>query len=296
LIVSLSEVDTATGKSCPAQKAGLRVGDLIVSINGTQVFTNQEVATLVEQSAGKEMTLQIRRDNILSTVKLKPEKSKNERKYKAGLWVRDSSAGVGTVTFYDSKNNILAGLGHPVCDVDTGEIVPISAGEIVPARIYGVTKSVAGAPGELRGGFENGSLGSLISNCQTGVYGVMNSGMVGQTLEVALKQEICEGKAQIYATIEGTKPDWYSIEITQVNYRDTSVTRNMIIKVTDERLLKTTGGIVQGMSGSPIIQNGRLVGAVTHVMVDDPTKGYAIFAETMLETARGAGEQLNEAS
>ncbi len=297
LVVSLSDVDTAVGKSCPAKKCGLNVGDVIVSINGKDVYTNQEVADIVEQCGGKELVLCIRRDGIESTVKLQPEKSKSEGRYKIGLWVRDSSAGIGTVTFYDPKTGVLAGLGHPVCDVDTGEIIPLSAGEIVPARIYSVNKSKAGAPGELRGGFETGSFGSLVSNNAAGVYGIMNNGMVGQTVEVALKQEISEGAAQIYTTIQGVHPDWYTVNITKVNYNDAAITRNMIIEITDQRLLDETGGIVQGMSGSPLLQNGKLIGAVTHVLVDDPTKGYAIFAENMLETAQSVSEQqLKEAS
>lgn len=297
LVVSFSDVDTVKGKYCPAQKCGLKVGDLIVSINGKEVFTNQEVANMVENCGGKELTVTIRRDNVLSVVKLKPEKSHSENRYKIGLWVRDSSAGVGTLTFYDPKTGVLAGLGHPICDVDTGEIMPISTGELVNARIFGVKKSVAGTPGELHGGFENGTLGKLVSNNLAGVYAQATTPFVGDTVEVALKQEIKEGEAYIYSTVSGAKPERYSILIKQINYKNTSITRNMVIEITDERLLSQTGGIVQGMSGSPIIQNGKLVGAVTHVLVNDPTKGYAIFAENMLETAQSvAEEQLKEAS
>ena len=284
LIVSLSQVDTSSGKSCPAQKAGLKVGDVIVSVNGKAVYTNEEVSELVKNSAGKPMVFRVRRDGIVSTVTFQAERSVSENCYKAGLWVRDSSAGIGTVTFYSAKNDILAGLGHPICDVDTGKIMPISTGEIVPARIYSVTRSTAGSPGELRGGFENGSLGTLIGNTEAGIFAVMDSGLAGATVEIAMKQDVCEGPAKMY-----TK---------QVNYRDPSIVRNMIIEITDERLLQKTGGIVQGMSGSPIIQNGKLVGAVTHVLVNDPTKGYAIFAENMLETAQSVADsnKLKEAS
>lgn len=297
LVVSLSDVDTKTGKYSPAQKAGIKTGDMIVSINGTAVYTNKEVAKLVESSAGRPMTFCIRRNGITSTVTFQAARSVSENCYKAGLWVRDSSAGIGTVTFYDPKTNVLAGLGHPICDVDTGEIMPISTGEIVPARIYSVTKSAPGSPGELHGGFENGSLGTLLDNTPAGVYAAMNGGMAGKTVEVAMKQEIKEGPAKIYTTVSGVKPDWYTINIKQVNYRDTSIVRNMIVEITDQRLLKQTGGIVQGMSGSPIIQNGKLIGAVTHVLVNDPAKGYAIFAENMLGTAQAvAKEQLQEAS
>lgn len=293
LIVSLSEVDSSGGNCYPAKDCGLKVGDLIVSINGKDVYTNQEVADLVEGCNGKSLSLTIRRDGVESTVTLQPRYSKSEKRYKAGLWVRDSSAGIGTMTFYDPKTGILAGLGHPVCDVDTGEIIPISAGEIVPARIYGVNKSSAGSPGELRGGFDVGSYGTLISNNTAGVYAQMKTGFIGPTVEIALKQEIQEGEAQLLTTVSGTTPSWYTIHIRQVHYNDNSITRNMIIEITDPLLLETTGGIVQGMSGSPIVQNGKLVGAVTHVLVNDPTRGYAIFAENMLETANRVTEEKN---
>ncbi len=298
LVVSLSSVDTAAGSVYPARAAGLKVGDLILSIDGQTVYTNEEVAALVQKSAGKPMHFRIRRDGIESTLTFGAVKSRGENQYKAGIWVRDSSAGIGTLTFYDPTTNILAGLGHAVCDVDTGDIIPIASGEIVPARIYGVTKSETGSPGELRGGFENGSYGPLIVNGISGVYALCGSGsMVGDTREILLKQEIQTGKAQIYTTVAGTQPEWYDIRITQIRYHDENATRNMVIEITDERLLKKTGGIVQGMSGSPIVQNGKLVGAVTHVLINDPTKGYAIFAENMLETAQQvSSEQLKNAS
>ncbi len=286
LIVSLSDVVTEKGKCCPSKECGLKTGDRILSINDTEVFTNKEVAALVENSGGKPLKLAICRNNVTSTVTLQPAFSKEEQKYKAGLWVRDSSAGIGTLTFYDPKSGILGGLGHPICDVDTGEIIPISGGEIVPARIYSVGKSKPGAPGELRGGFEQGRLATLDSNNAAGVYGRASKNLVGETYPVALKQEVQEGEAQIYTTVSGTKPQWYTIRIRKVNYKDTSITRNMVIEVTDPDLLSVTGGIVQGMSGSPIVQNGKLIGAVTHVLVNDPQKGYAIFAENMLAVAK----------
>ena len=297
LIVSLSEVVTEKGKHCPSKECGLKTGDLILSINGKEVFTNKEVASLVENSGGKPLKIEFSRNNIVSTVMLQPVFSKNEKKYKAGLWVRDSSAGIGTVTFYDAKLGVLAGLGHPICDVDTGEIIPISGGEIVPARIYSVAKSSAGSPGELRGGFEKGRLATLDSNNEAGVYGRMTMDTIGDTYPVALKQEIKEGEAHILTTLNGTQPQWYTVRIKNVNYKDNSITRNMLIEVTDAELLKITGGIVQGMSGSPIVQNGKLIGAVTHVLVNDPTKGYAIFAENMLAVAQNvANKQLKAAS
>ncbi len=289
LVVGMSDVDTANGPSNPARSAGIKAGDVILTINGKTVTTNEQVAEMVEQSGGKTMTFHIRRDNIAFDVKFVPAKSVNENRWKAGLWVRDSSAGIGTLTFYDPQSKTFGGLGHAVCDVDTGEILPLSTGEIVPARIFGVQKGVSGTPGELRGGFETGTLGQLTVNSETGIFGSLtNLPSAVQTVPVCMKQQVKTGAAQILTTIDGTKPEWFDIRIDQVHYNDSSPTRNMVIVITDEELLEKTGGIVQGMSGSPILQDGKLVGAVTHVFVNDPTKGFAIFAENMLKTASSA--------
>ena len=287
MIVSLSAVDTVTGGVYPAKRAGIKEGDIILSINGQKVLTNEEVGDLVKQSGGQSMSFHIRRDGVEFDISFRAVKSVKENCYKAGIWVRDSSAGIGTVTFYDPQTKVLAGLGHAVCDVDTGDIIPISSGEIVPARIFGVTKSESGTPGELRGGFDFGSFGPLLKNCDRGVYGTLTTAITGERVPIMLKQEVTTGKAQVYTTVSGNKPKLYDIEIVQLRYRDTTGTRSMVIEITDPDLLEITGGIVQGMSGTPIVQNGKLVGAITHVFVNDPTKGYAIFAENMLKTAQG---------
>ncbi|MCI8554732.1 MAG: SpoIVB peptidase [Clostridiales bacterium] len=292
LVVGMSDVDTATGAYNPAKAAGMKPGDVIVTINGETVNKTEQVAQLVEESGGKTLTFHIRRDNIAFDVKFTPAKSVNENRWKAGMWVRDSSAGIGTLTFYSPSSHVFGGLGHAVCDVDTGEILPLSAGEIVPARIYSVVKGQSGEPGELRGGFESGELGNLTVNGETGIYGTLETTpeAVCGSVPVAMKQQVKTGKAQILTTINGTEPQYYDIEIKQVRYNDSSPTRNMVVEVTDSRLLEEAGGIVQGMSGSPILQNGRLVGAVTHVFVNDPTQGFGIFAENMLKTAQSAAD------
>jgi len=196
---------------------------------------------------------------------------------------------VGTLTFYDPATGVFGGLGHPVCDVDTGREMTLASGEMVPARIFGVEKGQSGAPGELNGCFEPGSLGELTRNGQDGVYGVLTAYPLGaQSLPVARRQQVQEGAAEIWTTVDGVQAEKYTVQIEQVRYSGLSATRNLVVRVTDPRLLEKTGGIVQGMSGSPIVQNGKLVGAVTHVLVDDPTRGYGIFAETMLETAANA--------
>lgn len=282
MVVSLSAVDTASGNISPARNAGLKVGDLIVSINDTAVYTNEQVSELVKQSAGSPMLFRVKRDGVEFDMRFSAVRSRSEQCYKAGMWVRDSSAGIGTLTFYNAETNLLAGLGHAVCDVDTGDIIPISSGELVPARIYGITQSIAGVPGELRGGFDSGSYGTLLSNNVCGVYALANQKPAGQTIGIKLKQSIHTGDVKIYTTIGGNTPQWYDARITQVRHYDKNITRNMVVEITDKTLLAATGGIVQGMSGSPIVQDGKLIGAVTHVLVNDPTKGYGIFIENML--------------
>ena len=292
LVVGMSAVDTPTGSYNPAKSSGIKVGDVIVSINGETVSSTEQVAQRVEESGGKSLTFKIRRDNILFDVQFVPAKSVNENRWKAGLWVRDSSAGIGTLTFYSPSSQVFAGLGHPVCDVDTGETLPLSSGEIVPAKIYSVNRGVSGTPGELRGGFEKGTLGNLTVNGETGIYGTLsNLPTLNDPVPVAMKQQFKSGSAQVLTTIDGTTPKLYDIRIDQVRYNDSSPTRNMVIVITDQELLDKTGGIVQGMSGSPILQDGKLIGAVTHVFVNDPTKGFAIFAENMLKTAETVAQQ-----
>ena len=197
--------------------------------------------------------------------------------------MRDSSAGIGTITYYDPQTAQFGGLGHPICDVDTGEIMPLLSGQVVKVVINDVVKGTSGDPGELKGSFASSKdSGTITSNDETGVFGTLYSNpSQNAALPVALKQEITEGAAKIYTTVSGTTPQEYDIEIEKIDISDTGKTKNMIIKVTDPNLLEKTGGIVQGMSGSPIIQNGKLVGAVTHVLVNDPQRGYGIFIENM---------------
>ena len=214
--------------------------------------------------------------------------------WRAGMWVRDSSAGVGTLTFADEELGVFAGLGHPISDSDTGESVALRSGEIVPCEITGCSAGTAGSPGELKGHFLSAhAIGTIRINGENGVYGTTRTHFSGQLREIAFAQEVVTGPAEIWATIEGETPRAYRIQIERVS--DADPRRNLVIRVTDPSLLSATGGIVQGMSGSPILQNGRLVGAVTHVLVNDPTRGYGIFAQTMLEQAKNAVQNGAEA-
>ena len=297
LVVSLADVTTAAGQVNPAAAAGVCVGDTVVAVNGQKVTTSRQLSQLINQCGGQKITLRLRRDGVEFDAAFTPVRSEDESGYKAGMWVRDSAAGVGTLTFYDPATGVFGGLGHPVCDVDTGREMSLSTGQLVPARIFGVEKGKSGEPGELNGCFEPGGLGTLTRNGQEGVYGVLTTyPLEAQSLPVARRQQVKEGIAEIWTTIDGTKPQRYTVEIEQVRYSGLSATRNLVVRVTDPRLLQKTGGIVQGMSGSPIIQDGKLVGAVTHVLVDDPTRGYGIFAENMLETAEKVAEKERAAS
>ena len=292
LVVGLSDVDTAAGKVNPAAAAGVCVGDSILAVNGQEVTTGDEVGALIRDCGGKQITLRLERDSVAFDVSFTPVKAVGEGGYRAGMWVRDSAAGIGTLTFYDPVGGTFGGLGHAICDVDTGAPMPLSGGEIVPARIFGLTKGRAGKPGELKGCFDTGSLGTLRKNGHNGLYGDLTTYPFGwQTMAVAHRQQVQEGAAQVVCTISGTRPQVYDAVIEQVRYGGTDSTKNMVVRITDPTLLEATGGIVQGMSGSPILQNGKLVGAVTHVLVDDPSRGFGIFAENMLTTAESVAAQ-----
>ncbi len=288
IVVSIDSVTTPSGSKDPAVQAGLKCGDIITHINGESALSSKQLTDSVEQSQGQTLKLNIDRNGEKLELTLRPEMSVNGG-YKAGIWVRDSSAGIGTVTFYDDENGKFAGLGHGVCDVDTGKIMPLNNGEAVRARVNGFYKSSAGNPGELCGVFSDIALGSLRVNCETGVYGELLQPSGAKTVPVALESEVKLGAAQMITTIDGNGPQYYDIEITKIYPSTDLSSRNMVIKVTDAELLEKTGGIVQGMSGSPIVQNSMLVGAVTHVFVNDPTQGYGIFSSRMIQTQDSLG-------
>lgn len=290
LVVGTQEIDTANGKVNPAGNAGIKKGDLIISINGESVKNCSKVSALLENAANNPVTMVIRRNGKNYTVSLTSAYSISEQRYRAGLWIKDSAAGIGTVTFYDQETGIFAGLGHAVCDVDTGYILPMSYGDTVQATICGCYKGKSGQAGELCGTFSGDSTGILLLNSQIGVYGCFTMTGRGVLTPVALKDEVKTGKAEIISTVNENGPTAYEINIIKVDKND-SAHRNLIIEVTDRRLLEITGGIVQGMSGSPIIQNGMLVGAVTHVFVNDPTKGYGIFALDMMAQKQAVEQQ-----
>lgn len=292
LVIETSEVETENGKVNPASKAGIKKGDYIVSVNGTKIYTNEDLAAVVEKSAGGKMRFEIMRNSTKLNINFSAVISKETGDYKIGLWIRDSSAGIGTLTFYSPATGIVCGLGHGVCDEDTDTLLQLNSGEIVSAEIVSVTRGGIGNPGQLKGKFTNKTLGNIDLNCDGGIFSHLSSNIDFSNLtEVAFKQEVKDGEAQILCTVDGTEPKLYSCTIKVRSSAYLSKTQNMLVTVTDKELLEITGGIVQGMSGSPILQNGKLIGAVTHVLVDDPKTGYGIFAENMLETAQSIANE-----
>lgn len=249
----------------PADKAGIKSGDIISCVNGTAVQTNSDIAEAV-QTGKDESTIILSRKNGELCVKVKPQRDGNN--YRIGAWVRDSSAGIGTMTFYDPETGSFAGLGHPVSDAATGELMPLSSGEITEAEIFGAIKGSDGEAGKLCGDLCDEIRGSLTSNTPVGVFGKMTENPQGQAIPMAFRNEVKCGSASILSTTSGREPKEYSIEIEKINICSMNSSKSMVIRITDKRLLEQTGGIVRGMSGSPIIQDGKLVGAVTHVCVN----------------------------
>ena len=290
LVVAFSDQRTAFGTENPAKEAGLRLGDIIVSAAGRDVRGNDDLAAAITAAGGAPLELVYVRGGERHTTTLTPVADRDTGTWRAGVWVRDSSAGIGTLTFAEAGSGVFAGLGHAVSDTDTGASFPLLSGEIVPVRITGVQPGAAGAPGELKGEFlSDTALGTMRANDETGVYGVLSGALPsGQDMPVAFAQEVGTGDAEILCTLSGSEPQRYTVRIERVNLNADDPNRNLLLRVTDPRLLSTSGGIVQGMSGSPIIQDGRLVGAVTHVLINDPTRGYGIFAQTMLDRADAA--------
>lgn len=289
LVVGFSDVNTAAGPENPAKAAGLRLGDRVIRIGSTATEDNDAVKQALEAAQGSAVEVVYVRSGEQRQTSLTPVWDASSAQWRAGMWVRDSSAGVGTLTFADEEKGVFAGLGHPISDSDTGESIALRSGEIVPCQITGCSKGTAGSPGELKGRFLSAhAIGTIRINGENGVYGSTRAQFTGQKMEVAFAQEVEAGDAEIWTTTSGETPRAYRVKIEKIS--DADPRRNMVLRVVDRELLAQTGGIVQGMSGSPIVQNGRLVGAVTHVLVNDPTRGYGIFAQTMLEQAERVTE------
>ncbi len=275
MVISVTE-------NSPAARAGIKTADIISIVNEIPVSTNAELAAAIQTRS--ETTILLRRGDAEILVTLTPVSENGF--LKIGAFVRDSAAGIGTLTFCEPETRVFGGLGHSVSDVTTGSAVPLGSGEITSAEIYDVVKGKEGSPGELCGIIlSDDNIGEISSNTGVGVFGTLsedNAGSFGEPLPVAYRREVETGAASILTTADGGAPREYSIEIERMNLLDMNGSKAMVIHITDEDLLSQTGGIVRGMSGSPILQNGMLVGAVTHVFLNDPTRGYGVFADTML--------------
>ncbi len=285
IVVGMAPIKTETGEVSPASDGGIQNGDIIMSINGKDVDSTKKLQEMVGKSDGNELDIALRRKGKDLSVRVTPANAGQEG-FRLGVWARDSIAGIGTLTFYDPSTKIFGALGHGINDIDTGELVPLSSGAIMLSSITGIRKGEAGKPGELKGDFDmEREIGALYSNSMTGVFGKAPDKKTfgsGKAFPVARKSEIKTGPATIFSSVEGSEICEYGIEILKVYPDIASSDRDMMIRVTDETLLSKTGGIVQGMSGSPIIQNGKIIGAVTHVLVNDPKRGYGISVEKML--------------
>lgn len=284
VVVGISEVESSDGKSSPALSAGLCISDLILTVDGKAVNSASEVTDCIAQFSGEALTLGIERDGKSMEVKLTPVKSIADGFYRAGLWIRDGTAGIGTMTYINPEDMTFGGLGHGVCDADTGELMPLGAGTVFPVTVSGIVRGKDGSPGEIKGYFSASKTGVLTSNCNTGVYGVLAEEPKDcESVEIALEDEIKNGEAIIRCALDDAEVHEYTVQVEKLAGK--SEEKNMVVRVTDPVLLEKTGGIIQGMSGSPILQGGKLIGAVTHVLISDPTCGYGIYIENMLESA-----------
>ncbi|MBA4495009.1 SpoIVB peptidase [Paenactinomyces guangxiensis] len=293
LVVGHHLVHAENEDKSPAEKADIRVGDYLTRINGKAITQVSDVVEAVAKAGKTRQPLQMTllRDGREKQVTLHPLFDKRENLYRLGIYIRDSAAGVGTLTFYDPKGKVYGALGHVISDMDTGKPITVGKGKIIQSNVTSIQKGESGEPGEKRAIFlqEDQVLGNITRNTPFGIFGKMEKVPAMETpaqpIPVALAEQVKEGPAKILTVVEGQKVEAFNIQIVHVLRQKFPATKGLIIKVTDSRLLDKTGGIVQGMSGSPIIQDGKLVGAVTHVFVNDPTSGYGTFIEWMLQDA-----------
>lgn len=283
LVEQLRPVETSEGTAEPAKDAGLKEGDIILEVNGEDVDDLEEFTEELREYEGQTLTLTVMREAKTFTCELTPARDKNGE-YRLGLWLRDKVAGIGTVTYYDPKSGEYGALGHGINDPESGTLIPITKGKTFDASVVDVVQGKSGDPGELTGSFDTGAVfGTVAGNTVYGIFGSCGRVSGGDVMETAAQGEAKVGKAQILSTVDGSEPQLYDIRIDKI--RRSGGEERYQLTVTDPKLLNITGGVVCGMSGSPIIQDGKLVGAVTHVLVNDPTRGYGIFIENMLDAA-----------
>lgn len=292
LVVGVSQIQGEDKKTYkPYEDAGINQGDSILEINDQKVNNTKELLECVSKSKGRDIKITYVKDGNILTTNLTPVKT-SKNTYKIGLWVRDAAAGVGTISFYDPSTNSFAALGHGIQDIDTQELVDISSGEFVTTDILNIDKGEENNPGKIEGTIEDSkTIGKIYSNTEYGVYGYATDkkelNLNGQVeVDVASRNEIRTGKASIICTLENNNRKEYEVEIEKVYVNNNENNKSMVVKVTDKELLEKTGGIIQGMSGSPILQNGKFIGCLTHVLVSNPTKGYGVFSDIMIKQLR----------
>ena len=290
LIVAVTDLIDSNGqKQSPAREAGLKVGDSILEINQVKISDANHLVKILNENEFDEVNLLIKRNKAEFNVKLKPIKSIQDNTFRLGVWVRDKTSGIGTLTYYNKENNKFGALGHGIIDKDTGKLMPVEKGKIMNSKISKIQEGKKGIPGEIRGAFYEAKdvIGDIERNTDYGIFGSIDSeyleDLLTKSIPIAFKEEVVEGKAKILTTIDENKIEEFDIEILKVQSQLKPDQKSMIVKITDKKLLDKTGGIVQGMSGSPIIQNEKLIGAITHVFVNDPTKGYGVYIEWMLD-------------
>lgn len=293
LVVGHHLVNTQQGKKSPGEIAGIKIGDMITEINGSKIEKMTDVAPFVQNAgqSGKALDIVVSRETGKFTTKLTPLKDKGENTYKLGLYIRDSAAGIGTMTFVHPGSKKYGALGHVISDMDTKKPIVVEDGQIVRSTVTSIEKGSNGDPGEKLARFSSDReiVGNIQKNSPFGIFGEMNkelkNGIMDKPIPIALSNQVKEGPAKILTVVNDDRVEAFDIEIVSSIPQKFPATKGIVIKVTDPKLLEKTGGIVQGMSGSPIIQDGKLVGAVTHVFVNDPTSGYGVHIEWMLDEA-----------
>ena len=286
-VVGFCDLEGIPSTQNPAYVAGIRPKDIIIRVNGRDIKGSGDLTSIVEESGGSEISVTYLRGSGEHEARLKPIYSASEGKYKTGVFVRDHGAGIGTVTYIVPGSGEFGGLGHGICDGETGELVRMKGGVVMNVKINSIKKGISGEPGEIKGSFGIERLGQLRSNTECGVYGRFEKipEGIGNAIPIGTRGDVKCGEATLVTTLADGDREEYKLEITSIN-RDAKGSKCFVIKITDDRLIEKSGGIVQGMSGSPIIQNGKIIGAVTHVMINDPTVGYGIFIENMLNVAQ----------
>ena len=289
LVIGTSEIKNINGiTEKPFENSTIKEGDIIIEIDNKKINSAKDLQNIVNNSKGEKLEIKYLRNNEIYITEIRPTKV-SENGYKLGLWVRDSASGVGTMTFYDPERKKFAALGHGISDSDTGELLNISTGEVVNAKIVSLTKGKKGFPGEIKGNISNEkTIGKINYNTEFGVFGtedefIQFNAKYREGIEIALREEIKNGKASMLATLETGEVKEYEVEISDIDLDNNYNNKSFKIKITDNNLLNKSGGIICGMSGAPIIQNNKLIGALTNVLVSDPKIGYGVFSDMMIK-------------